>query len=236
MRNLLIGKKTITENINKEIISIHSIGNFPKIKDLSREYKIPYFVHNDDKFFLKFDINHQGIIAFLKNTDYVTNDFDYWYSKIKNKNNKIVVVLDGVEDVGNFGAIIRTCDCFGVDGIIIKNSNQAPINDVVVKNSMGAIYSSNILIVQNISAVIEEMKKLNFWTVASTLKKSENYSDIPYDFNCCLIIGSESNGVSKKIIDNSDYRVKIPMHGIVDSLNVSVATGILLSYITLKNK
>lgn len=236
MRKLLLGKNSILENINKDIVSIHSIGHFQKIEDIAKERNIPYFAHVKKSFFNDLNVNHGGIVAFLQHVDYVTSDFEFWYAKVQNSTelHKIIVVLDSIEDVGNFGAIIRSCDCFGVHGIIIKNSKQAPINEVVIKNSMGAIYNSNILIVSNLTSTIAKLKKLDFWTVATVLGDANNYSEISYDFNCCIIMGNENSGVSKKIIENSDYKITIPMYGIVNSLNVSVSTGILLSYIKIK--
>ena len=236
MRKLILGKNAILENINKSIVSIHSIGYIQKIGDIAKEKNIPYFPNEKKTFFENLNVNHKGIVAFLEHTDYVTNDFEKWYLNFKNSKNlyKIVVVLDGIEDVGNFGAIIRSCDCFGVDGIIIKNSRQAPINEIVIKNSMGAIYNSNILMVSNLKFTIDKLKELDFWTVSTTLEDAKNYNDLSYNFNCCLIMGNENSGVSAKIIESSDYKVKIPMFGITSSLNVSVSTGILLSYIKIK--
>ncbi|MGL4769108.1 MAG: 23S rRNA (guanosine(2251)-2'-O)-methyltransferase RlmB [Mycoplasmoidaceae bacterium] len=236
---IIIGKKVILEYLKNDnkIISIHSYGIFRNIKNIALEKNIPYIIHENASFLNKYELNNQNIIAFIKANNFLTSDFDLWYEKISKTNikNKLILILDSINDVGNFGSIIRTSNCFGVNGIIIKKNNQSPINHIVEKISKGTIYNSNILQVSNLSNIINKLKKLNFWIISSNVNAKKSIYDIDYNFNCCLIIGNEEKGVSENITSISDFNLLIPMYGIIDSLNVVVATGIILSYIKYKN-
>ncbi|MGL4617005.1 MAG: 23S rRNA (guanosine(2251)-2'-O)-methyltransferase RlmB [Mycoplasmoidaceae bacterium] len=233
MANILVGKKAILEQLKKDnVLVVHSLTVFPEIKKICEKKNINYIVQKK-AFFNNFDSNHQGVIAWIKNENYLTENFSYFLSKVKSSINKrkVIVIIDEISDTGNFGAIIRSCDAFGVDGIIIKNKNQAEINEYVIKASTGAIYNSNILRVTNLGTTIKKLKEDNFWIVSTTLNDSKNLNDTKFNFDCCLIFGNEKNGISKKLIENSDFKINIPMLGSVQSLNVSVSAGIILNYI-----
>ncbi len=233
MTNLLMGKKAIIEQLKKDnVLSVHGLSSFPEIKKICDAKNILYKIQNKE-FFKNFPSNHQGIIAYVKREDFLTEDINEFIKKVSNSHNKrkLILILDKLEDTRNFGAIIRTCDAFNVDGIIIKKNNQTQINDFVIKSSTGAIYNSNILKTPNLNNIVEFLKKEKFWIVSTTLDSAENVNDMSFDFDLCLIIGNEKNGVSKSLIEKSDFKVKIPMSGSVQSLNVSVATGIILNCI-----
>lgn len=173
--------------------------------------------------------NHQGVIVEVEEYKYST--IDEIILSAKDKPQPLVLILDGVEDPHNFGAIIRSADAFGVDGIIIKNRNQVPVNMTVFKVSTGAINYVKIAQVSNLSNAIQTLKDSGFWIYASDGNAKDSYDKISYDGAVCLIVGSEGEGISKLVLKNSDFIIKIPMSGHVNSLNVSVATGILLSRI-----
>lgn len=174
---------------------------------------------------------HQGIMAEIKPYEYFDFDSLITFSKKKKDRTPIIVVLDGINDPQNLGAILRSCDVFDVTGIVISKHNQVPLNATVAKTSAGAINYVPVSLVSNLNQAINRLKENSFWVVSTDGSGNVDYSSIKYDFPVCLIIGSEGFGVSKLLLDNSDYIVKIPQFGHVNSLNASVAAGILLSKI-----
>ena len=140
-------------------------------------------------------------------------------------------MLDGINDTHNLGAILRSCYVFDVAGIIIGKHNQVPLNATVAKASAGAINYVPVCLVNNLNQAISRLKEEGYWIVSTDGSGTSNYQDIKYDFKVVLVIGSEGMGVSKLVLKNSDYIVKIPQYGHVNSLNASVAAGILLSEI-----
>lgn len=173
--------------------------------------------------------NHQGIMAYIKPYEYI--DFERIIALSKKETNPIIVILDGINDPQNMGTILRSCDVFGVSGVIIPKFNQVPINATVAKTSAGAINYVPVSLVSNLNQAITKLKENGFWIVSSDGSATISYSDLKYDFPTVLVIGSEGQGVSKLILKNSDYVVKIPQQGHVNSLNASVAAGIMLSRI-----
>lgn len=174
---------------------------------------------------------HQGIMAEIRPYEYSDLDSLITFSKKKKDRTPIIVVLDGINDPQNLGAILRSCDVFDVTGIVISKHNQVPLNATVAKTSAGAINYVPVSLVSNLNQAINRLKENGFWVVSTDGSGNVDYSSIKYDFPVCLIIGSEGFGVSKLLLDNSDYIVKIPQFGHVNSLNASVAAGILLSKI-----
>ena len=138
-------------------------------------------------------------------------------------------MLDSIQDPHNFGAILRTCDAFGVDAVVYKDDNQTQINDFVIKTSMGAINNLNLFKVTNFARAIELLKKSGYWIYASTLnKKAIDNTKVNYNDKTVIIVGNEHSGISKLTEKNSDELITINMYGNVQSLNVSVAAGILI--------
>lgn len=172
---------------------------------------------------------HQGVVASVL-------DFRYYslaeiLTSCHDKPFPLLLVLDSLKDPHNLGAILRTCDAFGVDGIIIKKHDQVPLNATVAKVSTGAIDHVKVAIETNLSNVIQKLKDEGFWIVATDGEAKVSYTEIDCKRPLALILGSEGEGVSHLLIQRSDYVIKIPMAGHVNSLNVSVAAGILIANI-----
>ncbi|MGF6906948.1 23S rRNA (guanosine(2251)-2'-O)-methyltransferase RlmB [Fusobacterium sp. PH5-44] len=196
-----------------------------KIKKLASERNIKIFYNNK-----KVD-NSQGVVAIIGNYDYYI-DLGEFLEKVAPLKKSIVLILDEVQDPRNFGAIIRSAEVFGVHGIIIPERNSVRINETVVKTSTGAIEYVNIIQVTNISSTIEKLKKLDYWIYGAEGEGSNDYSQEKFADKVALVLGSEGKGIRKKVKDNCDILVKIPMYGKINSLNVSVAGGILLAKIS----
>ena len=170
-----------------------------------------------------FDGLHQGYGANIENFN------NYALEDIINPNKRqLFLILDKLNDPNNLGAIIRSCDAFGVDGIIIPNKNSIGITDTVVKVSTGAIFYVPVVTVSNINQTIDKLKKNNFWVVGTDASANQSISEIKNDRNLALVIGSEGYGISSLVAKNCDYLVKIPMTGHVNSLNASVSAGIMI--------
>lgn len=165
--------------------------------------------------------NHQGII--LKVNDFKYSDLD----SFANKDDSLVVLLDHIEDPHNFGAIIRTCEAANVDGIIIPKNRSVDVNSTVIRTSVGATKYVPVAQVTNIKSTIDKLKKDGFWIVGTDMNGT-NYSQIDYKGKTCIIIGNEGSGMARIVRENCDFIAEIPMKGKINSLNASVAAGIII--------
>ena len=170
--------------------------------------------------------NHQGVIARISPIKFLT--MDQFGEKLAAIKNPFVLILDQVNDVRNFGAIIRTAEISGVDGIIIQNSSSAPINSDTIKTSAGAIFNIPICKVNHIKDAIYHLKSIDISIVSASEKANKNVYDVDFTKPVAVIMGSEQRGINKSIINLSDEVVKLPMYGKIQSLNVSVACGVFL--------
>lgn len=177
----------------------------------------------------------QGVVAYLKKYDYVVDEWEF-LEKLAGKKESTVLVLDNIQDPRNFGALIRSADAFGVDGIIIPEKRSVKINETVVKTSTGAIEHVSIVIVKNLVEFMKKLKKIDFWVYGAEADGKNYYTKEKYANKTCLVLGSEGQGIRKLVKENCDIMVQIPMVGNVNSLNVSVAGGILLSQILLNRR
>lgn len=142
--------------------------------------------------------------------------------------NALLVVLDGVEDPRNLGAILRTVDCSGADGVFIPERRAVGLTDTVAKTSAGAIEHVKVSIVANLNRLIEELKERNIWVVGTSGDADMNYYDWDWKQPTALVLGREGSGLHRLVAENCDVLVKIPMYGRIESLNVSVAAGVIL--------
>ena len=181
---------------------------------------------------------HQGVVAVLLET--VSKKDISLKSVLKNladKPDSTLVVLDGITDPHNLGAIIRTCDCFGVDAVIIPKDNSANVNATVAKVSSGAINNVPVIVVNNLACTLEDIKEQGYWIAGTTLsERSVELFDFVPDKRMVWVMGSEGDGIRRLVAENCDYLVSIPMFGNTQSLNVSVATGVVLSYAKYQGK
>ena len=169
---------------------------------------------------------HQGIVAFAAAKDYSTVDDILKYAESKGEA-PFVVVLDEVEDPHNLGAIIRTAECAGVHGIIIPKRRNVGLNFIVAKTSCGALEYVKIARVGNLVSVIEELKKQNVWVYCADMD-GQPWCKTDFSGGCALVVGNEGSGVGRLIKEKCDVTVSLPMCGKVNSLNASVAAGIIM--------
>lgn len=235
--NYLFGPKSIQEAIKDRMVIIKKVYLINTKKDLInllKNKKIKYEIISNKNFFNKWNntLNHQNCVAEIEPNNFF-NDIKLFIEKDHDVScKKLILILDEINDPRNFGSIIRTSYAMGVNAIIYKKNNQSQINELVVKTSLGACYFIPMIKVSNISNAMNILKENGYWIYCSSLsEKSIDYNKVNYDQKSVLIIGSESNGVSRNIEKNSDFHIKIPMKNNFDSLNVSVATGILISKI-----
>ena len=163
--------------------------------------------------------NHQGIVIDIL-------DYDY-YELDDIQDSSFVVALDHLEDVHNFGAIIRTCEAAGIEYIIIPKDRSVRVNEVAMKTSVGALDRVKIVLVSNLCESLKKLQKKGYF-VYSAFMDGMDYKTIDYAEKKILVIGNEGKGISKVVESISDVRLGIPMWGKVNSLNASVAAGILI--------
>ncbi len=218
-----------TKRINKILISQHAKKD-PKIANIIKmatESKIP--IQNVPKEKLSFITNqsHQGIIAYISPIQYT--DLENVLKNIKNKEeNSLIIILDGIQDPHNLGAIIRSAKCAGADAVIIPKRNTSLVNSTVEKCSAGAVSLIPIVQVSNLNNTIDLLKEYGYWIYAAEANGEQNYYDIKYNSNTVFVLGGENQGVSKLTKQKSDMTIKIKMKGEFNSLNVSNAAGILM--------
>lgn len=234
------GRNAVREAINSDVNILKIMAsNSSKDRVLldilkmarNKNIKIQYL---DNKILDKECENNQGIIAETSDFKYSTVDDILEVARSKGKNN-FILILDGVEDPHNFGSIIRVAECLGVDGIIISKNRACPVNDTVSKVSAGAIEHMKIAKVTNINTEIERLKKQNIWVYACELG-GEDLDSANLNGNIAIVMGSEGKGVSPLTRKICDGVVSMQMYGKVNSLNVSVATGIVLYEVVRKNR
>ena len=168
---------------------------------------------------------HQGVVAVTSAKQYSGLD-DVVESK--RGTYSLIVVLDGVEDPHNLGAILRTADATGSDGVIIPERRAAAVTGVVTKTSAGASEHLPIAKVTNIARTVEELKERNIWVVGLDERGPQTYDALDYNMDCAIVLGAEGKGVHDLVRKKCDFLVSIPMQGKVSSLNVSVAAGVVL--------
>lgn len=178
--------------------------------------------------------NHQGAVAKISPIEFV--DLEIIIEDVQSKSKTpLFLILDQVSDVRNFGAIIRTAECTGVDAIIIQKSGSAPVNAETIKTSAGAAFKLPICKVDHIKDAIFQLKASDIKLVAATEKTEDSVFDVDLKQPLAIIMGSEHKGVSNSILKMADYRGKLPLLGEIGSLNVSVACGAFL-YETLRQR
>lgn len=170
--------------------------------------------------------NHQGLIAFASAFHYSTVEEILQTAEDRNEE-PFLVLLDGITDPHNLGAVIRTAECAGVHGIIIPQHRSVGLTPSAVKASAGAVEYVKVAKVNNLGRTIDDLKKKNIWFYAVTMNGSD-YRETSFKGATALVIGSEENGISRLVADKCDFTVSLPMKGRIDSLNASVAAAIIM--------
>lgn len=168
---------------------------------------------------------HQGVAAEMP--DYKTYTLEELMNSVPKDRNGLFVLLDQLEDPHNLGAILRSADATGVDGVIFKKTHAVGLTPTVAKVSAGAIDTVKCCSVTNLSRALETLQKNGWWAVGTDMN-GQDYRSLNYDFNTVLIIGNEGNGISRLIAEKCDYVVSLPMVGRIESLNASVSAGVLM--------
>jgi len=233
MSEIITGRNAVTEalkngrEIEKIIIAEGSGGSIRKIEGKAREKRIP--VHYSDRSRLDREAgsdNHQGVIAVV--SDYEYCDVEDILKRAEALGEKpLIVILDGIEDPHNLGAIIRTAECAGVHGIIIPKRRSASVNETVAKTSAGAVEYMLCARVTNLAREIDKLKERGLWIAACDMDGNDIYeSDVAGAL--AIVIGSEGNGISRLVKEKCDFTVSIPMKGAINSLNASNAAAVLI--------
>lgn len=222
----------LSQNKVKAIYLQHGFKDEKILDEISKTKLTPKYLDLNALNNLARSGNHQGIIVEVAPHEY--SSLDEIITNAKKSEHPLILILDEIEDPHNFGAILRSADAFGVDGVIIKSRNQVPLNMTVAKVSTGAIEYVKVAEVNNIVSAINKLKENGFWIYTADGSGKDDYQSLDYSGPVALVVGSEGFGVSRLVMENSDFVIKIPMFGHVNSLNVSVSVGILLSRIVNK--
>lgn len=232
--NLVIGRNAVLELLKsgKEIENVliakgEREGSINHIIALCKEKKI--VIKNVDRKKLDFlapNGNHQGVAANIPAHEYSTIDEILEYAKEKGEE-PFLIMCDEIEDSHNLGAIIRTAEACGAHGIIIPKRRNVGLNYIVAKTSCGALEYMKVARVTNLASTIDELKKNNIWIYAADMN-GQRWDKTDFSGGCCLVVGNEGSGVGRLIKEKCDVTVSLPMLGKVNSLNASVAAGILM--------
>ena len=233
-KDLLIGTRPILEALEsgKEMDKIMiqkglKSNTFQELWHVIKKYDAPFQYVPVEKLNRITRKNHQGVIAFTAAVTFqnleevVTRCFE-------NGEDPLILMLDRVTDVRNFGAICRTAECTGVHAVVIPTRNSAPVNYDALKTSAGALSHIPVCREMNLKDTINFLKNSGLKVVGCTEKTDDLLYNADLKGPACLIMGSEENGISPEYLKMCDYKVKLPMFGKIGSLNVSVATGALL--------
>ncbi|MCD7893540.1 MAG: 23S rRNA (guanosine(2251)-2'-O)-methyltransferase RlmB [Erysipelotrichaceae bacterium] len=231
MKQYIYGKNTVMESLKgqKPVYEIYLLktNNDQKLLKIANSKRIP--IHYVDKKVLDKKVGnvvHQGIVACIEGYDYF--ELDDIINDIPKDKQPLLLMLDGLEDPHNLGAILRTCDALEVDGVIIGKNRSVGLTPTVAKVSTGAIDYVKVAQVTNLSRTLEKLQKNGFWIVGCDLNESQDYRKVDYNMPLCIVIGSEGFGISRLVKSKCDINVVLPMKGHVTSLNASVATAVIL--------
>lgn len=233
---IIYGKNTVLEALkgNKDIVKIYvTSNNLDLVKKYISNKKIEIIVMQSKDMNKMFDGNHQGIACEIMEYGYVS--LEEIIRKNQDKENVALVILDGLEDPHNLGAILRTADATGMNGVIIPKNRSVSLNSTVAKVSTGAIEHVDCAQVTNLVNAMNDLKKAGYWIVGLELDGSIDYRKQDYLGKIAVVIGSEGKGISRLVKENCDFKVFIPMVGHVNSLNASVSASILF-YEILRNR
>lgn len=223
MSDVVYGRNSFAETLRLgKVTKAYVLADSPFLKEI-KEAKIPYsIVERKVLDRMSKGGNHQGVLGEIAAYRL------YSVKEMLKDKNGCLVLLDGLKDPQNLGSILRSVDCVGADGVIYKKHNSVKLNATVAKVSVGAIEYVKVAEVTNLVNTIKELKKAGYWIIGAAANGDKLYNEMHYDMNVALVIGSEGEGLSRLVRENCDFIVSLPMRGHLDSLNASVATGVLL--------
>ncbi len=231
----IYGRKPVLEAINsgKEIEQIYILFGqhgdaINKIFTAAKKNEIKISQISPSKFNeLVKTKNSQGVLALISDQNYLS--VEEIIDQSKSSEFPLLIILDSIQDPHNLGAILRTAECAGVDGVLLTTNNSASINETVEKTSAGAVSHLKIVKVNNLVNTIRTLKDSGFWIAGTFISEnSKSYLEQDFKMPLVLVVGNEEKGIRKLVAENCDFLIKIPMQGKVDSLNVSVAAGVVL--------
>ena len=233
-KDLVVGRNAVTELLKsgREIDRIwvaptENKGSIVRILALAREKGVPIKDTTTQKLdAITSGASHQGVIAFCAAHEYVSVD-DILKKAQEKGHAPFLIICDEIEDPHNLGAILRTAEACGVDGVIIPKRRNVGLTGVVAKTSAGALEYVPVARVSNIAETITDLQKRGIWFYAADMK-GENWCSVDYSGGVGLIVGSEGNGISRLVKEKSDFLVSLPMQGNITSLNASVAASVLM--------
>lgn len=233
---ILNGKKSVQEVIRNEslrklIQNVYLSSSQQQIISECKAFSVPYTIKPKSWLgTLQKNMNskYSDVFASLNSKEQLS--FQELLNELSESNSpECIVMLDKLQDPYNFGAIIRTCLAAGIKYIIYASTNNVRLNNSVLKTSQGYALRLNLVVVSNLANALERLKKLGFWSYAASLgTDSKTYYEIEFSPKSIILLGNEGSGISKHLESLVDWRIKIPLKNNVDSLNVSVANGILL--------
>lgn len=232
--DMIFGIRAVIEAINsgKEIDKVllkkgEGGDLFKEVFELIRQHKVPFQYVPVEKLNRITRKNHQGVIAFV--SPVIFHDIENLLPELfEQGKTPLILVLDQVTDVRNFGAIVRTAECAGVDAVLVPDKGAARINADAVKTSAGALHLVPVCRARDLKRAVLYLQQSGLKIVAATEKSSENYIKTDYSGPVAIVMGSEEFGIDRQILDLADDRVQIPILGQIQSLNVSVAAGLLV--------
>lgn len=232
--DMIFGTRALIETIKagKQIEKIFvqkGLNNelFAELNDLIRHHRLSVSKVPIEKLNRLSRKNHQGVIAYVSPVTFVPLH-NIVATSYENGRTPLILILDRITDVRNFGAICRTAECTGVNAVVIPTKGGALINSDAVKTSAGALNYLSICKEESLINTITYLKESGFQVISCTEKTDKAVFDLEYNIPTAIIMGSEENGISKELIEASDICAKIPLHGEIASLNVSVATAVVL--------
>jgi 23S rRNA (guanosine2251-2'-O)-methyltransferase len=232
MAEWIYGKNTVIEMIKAnhkilELLISEQTAMDQQVMSIVKERQLSFKIVDKKEMQKIVDGNHQGIIAKIEDFKYY--ELDDLLAEANKKNEKpFLIILDGLEDPHNLGAIMRTADASGVHGIIIPKNRSVSLNATVAKLSTGAIQYVKVAKVTNLTNTIKELKQNGLWIIGTDASTNSDYRQMSAQEPIALVIGSEGKGLSRLVKENCDFLIKLPMKGHVTSLNASVAASILM--------
>ena len=234
MSDMIYGRNAVTEGLksgrsfNKIVVSLGNVGSgIKEITELAKERGVLVERAEAKKLDkLAKGGRHQGVVGFVSPIEYYEVEDIIKIAKDKGEA-PFLLLLDEITDPHNLGAIIRSAEAMGAHGVLLPKRRSAPVNETVAKTSAGAVNYMPIAMIGNMVQTVEKLKEYGFWTIGADMEGTTSES-VDLKLPVLLVIGSEGKGISRLLKEKLDYLIKIPMKGKVNSLNASVAAGILI--------